>query len=263
MRGHAVQSVQPLQSMRSRTGVTGASARNVGDPARTEALEARLEAAAVVSETMRVLHKSGSNLVAEILRTGDRFVVWEHLPEGDVYDRQSASQYYYHAHPKGRDVPSLHDDEHGHFHTFMRGPGIHAEPHPDHGAAPDDPGAIAAHLVGIGMNAQGVPIRLFTTNRWVTGEVWYGAEDVIAMLERFEIDLSTPSWPLNLWITNMVRLYRPQIAALLRERDEAVAAWAARYPGCQVFEDRQLEVTSVLEIDLLADVERLEEEASG
>ena len=223
-----------------------------------EDLEARLDAAATISETMRVLQKSGTNLVAEILGTAKAFTVWDHLPVGDVYDPQSYSQYYYHAHPKDAEEPSIHDDEHGHFHLFLRGPGMgDACPAPGNQKIPNDPSDIAAHLIGIGMDAMGTPIRLFTTNRWVTGEVWYPAEEVIACLERFEIDSTKPSWPLNLWISAMVRLYKSQIAQLLRERDETVAYWRARYPEGDVFEDRALEVTSALEINLAKDVEAL------
>ncbi|MEM0928557.1 MAG: hypothetical protein AAGI89_04610 [Pseudomonadota bacterium] len=221
-------------------------------------LEARLDAAATVSETMRVLQKSGSNVVAEILDTVEGFTVWEHLPDGDVYDRESHGQYYYHAHPRDAAAPSIHDDEHGHFHTFLRGPGMgDARPDPSNSEVPEKPADIAAHLIGIGMDAMGTPIRLFTTNRWVTGEVWYSAEDVIGFLDRFEIDSTKPSWSLNLWITAIVQLYRPQIAGLLRQRDAAVAAWRDAHPESDVYEDRALEVTSSLEIDLAADVEAL------
>jgi len=227
-------------------------------------LEARLDAAATVAETMRVLQKSGTNLVAEVLDTSSQFRVWDHLPEGDVYDRESHGQYYYHAHPKDEATPSIHDDEHGHFHTFLRGPGIaDAAPHPGNGDVPKEPADIAAHLIGIGMDAMGTPIRLFTTNRWVTGEVWYTAEDVIGFLNRFDIDSTKPSWPLNLWISALLRLYRPQIVQLLRERDEAVAAWQAAHPGVDVYEDRALEVTSFLDINLAQDVDALMELAAA
>ncbi|MEM7739430.1 MAG: hypothetical protein AAF225_01355 [Pseudomonadota bacterium] len=228
-----------------------------------EDLEARLDAAATISETMRVLQKSDSNLVAEVLETSEGFTVWKHLPEGDVYDRESHSQYYYHAHPKDEAAPSIHDDEHGHFHLFLRGPGMgDAEPDRSIQDVPDDPADIAAHLIGIGMDAMGKPIRLFTTNRWVTGEVWFPAQEVITFLDRFVIDRSKPSWPLNLWMSAMVRLYRPQIVALLRERDACVAAWRASHPDVDAFEDRTLEVTSALDINLAADVEALMELAS-
>ena len=94
----------------------------------------------------------------------------------------------------------------------------------------------------------GAPLRLFTTNRWVTGEVWYEAEDVVNLLEKFTIDIAQPSWPVNLWVSNMLVLFRPQIVELIHARDAAIANWAQAHPDRNVYEDRELEVTSVAEI---------------
>ena len=97
----------------------------------------------------------------------------------------------------------------------------------------------------------GEPIRLFTTNRWVTGETWYSGADIIAMLDRFAIDLARPSWLLNRWIGAIVRLFRPQIIELIRSRDQAIMSWRRRHRGkVHVFEDRRLEVASSQDIDL-------------
>ncbi len=56
------------------------------------------------------------------------------------------------------------------------------------------------HLIGISTDASGKLIRLFTTNRWVTDEVWYGADAVIDMLDWFDMTCDTPSRELNRWI---------------------------------------------------------------
>jgi len=105
--------------------------------------------------------------------------------------------------------------------------------------------------VAIAMDQRGAPTQLFTTNRWVTGETWYAAADVCAMLDRFVIDLARPSWLVNRWITAMFRLFKPQMAMLLLARDAAIMSWRRRHRGkIHVFEDRRLEVTSTLEIDL-------------
>jgi hypothetical protein len=48
----------------------------------------------------------------------------------------------------------------------------------------------------------------------------------------------------------MVRLFRPQIETLIEARDAAVAAWRAAWPGRNVLEDRALEITSVVAIDV-------------
>jgi hypothetical protein len=150
-----------------------------------------------------------------VLRGHGTFYEWDHYPPGDVYDQETHSQYYYHTHPV-----ELRGGEHGHFHTFLRPKGM------PKGVRP------------ISMDRAGYPTRLFTTNRWVTGEAWYDAEGVIRMLDRFEIDHARPSWPTNRWVTGMIRLFRPQIAALIHERDQGVARWAAQHPGENVYEDR-------------------------
>ncbi len=113
------------------------------------------------------------------------------------------------------------------------------------------------------MTREGMPDRLFTTNRWVTGETWYAADDVIALLDRFEIDLADPSWPLNQWISAMLVLFRPQIEQLIRERDRAVEAWQTRHPERDVYEDRELEVTSSRSISLGHQLELLDRLAAA
>ena len=181
-------------------------------------LQEMYQAAGIMSETMRVLQKSETNVVGEILKTTEKFIEWEHIPNEDVYDKHSHCQYYYHTHQKSKSGDDLHDDEHGHFHTFIRGkamPGnIQPTPLPDYD--PDmDISEVNSHVIGIGMNELGVPIRLFTVNRWVTGETWHKGEDVVSLLDQFEIDSIYPSWPVNLWITNIVSLFKPQIEELI------------------------------------------------
>ena len=219
-----------------------------------DGLQEIYQAAGLVSETMRVLQKSETNVVGEILKTSEKFVEWEHVPNEDVYDRHSHCQYYYHAHQKSKDGKGLHDDEHGHFHTFIRGRGMPENVKPV--ALPDyDPnmeiGEVNTHVIGIGMNEMGIPIRLFTVNRWVTGETWHKAEDIISLLEGFEIDNTNPSWPINLWVSNMVALFKPQIIELIQKRDQQIEQWKAQYPDDDnIFENRELEIGSYLDINL-------------
>lgn len=220
-------------------------------------LETMVAAGEEVLDCHRVLVKSGTNIVGEILPVDDTFYESSHYPQGDVYDHVSHAQFYYHAHPQ-----ELRFAEHGHFHTFLRPLGMPPAVKPAPVADLESPAGendALSHLIAISMDKYGVPTRLFTTNRWVTGEVWYGAADVRAMIERFEIDLARPSWPLNRWITAMVRLFQPQIAALLKARDRRVAGWAAARPGANVYEDRDLEITSVVEISIDDQIRRVRE----
>ncbi len=212
----------------------------------------RLQAAGEeVLECWRVLRKAGLNVVGELLRGPRGFVELEHYPDDDVFDAQTQSQYYYHAH---RGLPG----ENGHFHTFVRQPGMPPDMRPvaERGSEPWPAGEAAlSHLVAISMDAWGYPIGLFTTNRWVTDEAWYAAADVTQLLERFRIDHAGPSWPANRWISAMFQLFQPQMALLLEERDRQVALWAQAHPGQDVFEDRALEITSWLSISVDAQLE--------
>lgn len=217
-----------------------------------EELEAMREAGADVLECRRVLRKGGLNLVGEVLKGQGQFVKMNHYPKGDVFDRDSQAQYYYHAHRGG---------EHGHFHTFLRQPGMPSgiRPVPDADSRDWPKGDKAlSHIVAISMDRYGEPLGLFTTNRWVTGESWYAADDIRAMLDRFVIDHAYPSWPTNRWITAMMRLFRPQIETLLGERDEKLRDWARRHPEVDVYEDRDLEVLSETPIDVAAQIKAIE-----
>ena len=183
-----------------------------------------MEAGREVLECQHVLAKGGSNVVAEVLPRQGTFYEFDHCPAGDVYDRESHSQYYYHAHRSG---------EHGHFHTFLREAGMPP------GVQPVEQSEIEvmkqrddklSHLVAISMDKWGFPIGLFTTNRWVTAENWYAAADVAAMLDCYVINHARPSWPTNRWVTAMLRLFRPQIVALFHRRDAKVKEWQKRRP---------------------------------
>ncbi len=214
--------------------------------ARSE-LERMLAAGAEVLNCQRVLRKTSSNVVAELLRHQGTFYEWNHFPKGDAIDWDTHSQYYYHAHPKDE-----RPGEHGHFHTFLRYAGMPAGVSPlplDHPQSPNE-NRIGAHIIAVSMDKKGYGTKLFTVNRWVTDETWYPAPEVARMIERFEIDHTFPSWASNRWLSHVLILFKPQILSLLTQRDARIATWKARNPGTDVFEDRALEVTSECTIDV-------------
>jgi len=209
-------------------------------------LEAMDAAAYQIKDCYRLLKKGGLNVVGECLKDQGTFFQMEHYPKGDVYDNESFAQYYYHNHREDM-------DEHGHFHTFMRAGGMSAEikPVPYTGEVEWELGENAVcHLICISMDKAGFPIGLFATNRWVTGETWYKSEDVIGMLDNWIMDHAFPNLSVNLWITGMMRLFRPQIVELLRHRDQVVQSWADANTDNDVFEDRKLEVTGEMQISV-------------
>ena len=212
-------------------------------------LEAMLEAGERVLESVRVLSNTGDNIVGELLSGSATFYEWNHYPDGDVFDPRSNAQYYYHAHPKDE-----RPGEHGHFHTFLRPKGmpsgIEPAPVPEY-TEPEGENDALSHLVAISCDKQGDPIKLFTTNRWVTGETWYKGADVTRMLDYFQIDHVRPSWAVNIWVTNVMTLFRPQIRVLIQERDRVVDNWAVENDSANVYEDRALEVTAECPISVV------------
>lgn len=212
-----------------------------------------IAAAEEMADCQRVLEKVERNIVGEVLRGHGTFYENEHYPPDDVFDADAHAQYYYHAH---RGLAG----EHGHFHTFLRVAGMPPGTSPiAYAGAEQWPQGedVLSHLVAISMDRSGRAIGLFTVNRWVTGDNWYAAPAVTRMLDRFAIDHAAPSWPVNRWISAAFRLYRPHMAALLRRRDEIVAAWSAARPGADVYEDRRLEITSWMPVSLELETERL------
>jgi hypothetical protein len=220
-------------------------------------LQVIAEAAREVLNCQRVLTKTGDNIVGEVLRGAGTFYEWRHYPQGDIYDAEYHAQYYYHAHPEEWRVSG----EHGHFHTFLRPlgmpQGVSPAPVPDF-KEPASKNDALSHLVGISMNRAGLPIRLFTTNRWVTGETWYAAADVVRMLDCFVIDHARPSWPANRWITALMRMFRPQIVELLYARDAEIRRRQIIAPEINVFEDRDLEVASEMRVSIEDQIARIE-----
>ena len=149
---------------------------------------------------------------------------WQQYARKDEAVRRSGDWFfYYHSHDR-----SLHG-EHGHFHVFRR-----------------LPGQGYAHLIAIGVDARGLPRRLFTTNRWVTNESWRDARDEIQALERIVAARSPAASPLLGWLRALLAAFTPQIALLLAHRDRRVAA----HGGARVFEDRRMHVLSECAVSL-------------
>lgn len=207
-------------------------------------LDRMAKAGEVLKENLHLLKKSGHNPVGRCLENQGVFYEDAHYPKGDVYDKESHAQYYYHAHRP-------ESGEHGHFHTFVRSRGMPAgmKPVPYSGDGPRPKGKDAiSHLVAISMDKPGMPIGMFTTNRWVTGESFYAADDAIRLIDRFSIEQSYPCLATNRTLTSLLQLFKPQIKALLIRRDETIQDWEANHPNDDVYEDRSLEITSIVDI---------------
>jgi len=145
------------------------------------------------------------------------FESWTHYPPGDARDSQSGIQIYYHAHRAGQ--------EHGHFHIFLRAGDTACDLVPL-SAADETPAALEAddlfHVIAVTMDATGLPIDLFTTNRWVTGETMVTARSILPLLDRLHCTDAFDTPLANKWFSDLFRLFRDDIAQLLIERDQVL-----------------------------------------
>jgi hypothetical protein len=170
----------------------------------------------------------GQSLATAALAGARSFVRWAHHPREDVDDALHGSRFFYHAH----EPQEMLAQEHGHFHVFAR------------------VGSLArfgyAHLVGISIDNRGTPLRLFTTNQWVTGEDWFDAQALAPVVSRFQVQTPGRLAPVARWLTAMVQCYADAIQHLLVQRDVTLQrhAQAKQQDLNTLREDRSLHILS-------------------
>lgn len=192
------------------------------------------QAAADVLAVQWQLAAQGRTLSGAALAGAREFVEWAHYPRDDHVDRTSGARFYYHAHSAPERAPG----EHGHFHLSVPVPA---------NAAP------IAHLIAISLDDKGLPLRLFTTNHWVTGDTWLDAETLIALLPGLSLRAAGRLGPVARWLGGMVVLYQDVIVELLRARDRRLHGAVA------ALEDRSLHIVSERRISLPERLARIEE----
>lgn len=205
--------------------------------------EAMVWAAEQLVGCYAALADAGRHLL-EYLIDGQQVVQWQHYPNGDVIDRSSGFQYFYHSHPPGERTAGM---EHGHFHLFARLDGDWHQPELINqgrlqGSATDH---ATAHLLAISLDPKGVPRELFTVNQWVTDDCVLSAAATSALLDRFTLEAAGPAL-VNDWLVALIRLFRPHIGDLLAARDRLLSAAGPQL----VWQDRRLEVLSRIGIDI-------------
>ena len=173
---------------------------------------------------------AGIGLAQAALAGARRLDPLRHYPRDDVIDHEGRAQFFYHAHPSS----SVPEGEHGHFHLFrrLRGKGRFN------------------HIAALSLDARGLPIRWFTTNRWVTGEQWADADTLIEALGRFRPRTSGRLAPVAEWLGAMTRLHADVIASLLHERDRLVGRLAKTRGLEELLEDRHHDVLTESPVSL-------------
>ena len=208
-----------------------------------------LKFAQQVLQAQHQMQKSdGKTIIHHTLRDQPIHERLSHYPKGDRIDQSTGAQYFYHCHREDYET-----EEHGHFHCFLRYKHIpkHIKPSklPDWDKYIENP---MTHLVTIGMNRLGQPIRLFSVNRWVTSEVTYDAKHTPNFLRRFKMTKQDdPYWQvLDQWVEGMLHLFAPQIEWLNLERDKVYQNFHMNHPEINAYEHEPLEEISEIKIDI-------------
>ena len=149
--------------------------------------------------------ESGRTLNEAALCGAKDFIEWQHYPINDLVDEVSGYEFYYHAHS----ADEMPHGEHGHFHVIRRDTdGFH-------------------HLIGIALNQRGLPIRLFTTTQWVTGEEMADSAMVIKSIRGFEMVKKGRMALVSRWVSALIKLFSAEIERLILERDQKIAQLVA------------------------------------
>lgn len=199
------------------------------------------------------LAQQGTHLLSGLL-AGQVPRQWAHYPDDDAIDANGGYQWFYHSHsPDDRPGTS----EHGHIHLFARRKlwSRRLQSKRELAFAELAIGAQCLadtrHLLGIGFDAKGLPISLFTVNSWVTGDLMLSADTTAELLDRMFLD--TGNVGVDAVIESVVRLFRLEIQDLLVRRDEVLFG----FEGSNVLSNESLEVLSAHAINVDAKLDRL------
>jgi hypothetical protein len=191
--------------------------------------DALIHAACALATQTENMARAVRTVVDDIVGSAAMVEPWVQYPEPMAEDAHIGVGYFYHSHGSSRS----HPDERGHFHVFMRGDG-----------------AVRSHLAAIVIDAQGMPVRLFTTNRWVTDERWMTSERLLAWANPDSHLSERSGLAVTLWIMHCLNLFYPQLEWLLHRRDESLHSLKTGRSGTAVFEDRRIEILSECDISL-------------
>ncbi|MBU3640235.1 hypothetical protein [Polynucleobacter sp. Fuers-14] len=174
--------------------------------------------------------ETGRTLNEAALGGARDFIEWQHYPNSDLVDECSGYEFYYHAHS----ADQMPLEEHGHFHVIKR------ESNTFH------------HLIAIALNQRGLPVRLFTTNQWVTGEEIVESRLAIKSLGEFQMVVKGRMAPVSKWIGALIKLFAVEIEGLILERDQKITRLAAEQGNRELaLNSRAHHVLTECKIDLI------------
>jgi hypothetical protein len=220
---------------------------NLQDYDATQLARMHLGADKLLNATL-ALQERQQSVLSQLMPKSGIFTLWDHYPKAEVIDSAHASQYYYHSHRTSA-------REHGHFHLFGL---LHADGSRRDPSAAWQSDEAPSHLIAIGMSPQGLPIKVFCPNQWVTKGHWLPAHVVLKQLDQFVVRGPARWSHISHWLTGFVMLFRPQIAAALRARDIHAQQLRQKRRWRSFWADETIEVINYIPVDLHQQIAWLE-----
>lgn len=187
---------------------------------------------------VRLLAQRNLNPLVAVLGSRDARPAFHQYPDPGINWIGGGLGYFYHSHGP-HSAPGA---EHGHFHLF-------AQQADYRGQSRDD---LYTHLVGIGVDATGAPLRLFTTNLWVTAGRWRSAAFIRGHLSRFARFATRPDSGPERWIGMILGLFPTEVREVLRLREQRVGRWRHERMAQRRLADRRIHNLSSVSVAMSA-----------
>lgn len=201
-----------------------------------DALSAAGEAADTVLGLLAEQSGARGGMLASLLPERAPASHWQHYGEVEHGARWS---YYFHAHRNPGDR-----GEYGHFHLFSWRPdGSHA------------------HVLALGVDAHGLPLRGFCSNAWVTAEQWLDLPAWRRETAGFRRWASQSAAPIERWLGALLSLFAESIDALLQQRQQRAEALLKQRPG--LLHDRRTTHLASVRLDLASRLRELDQAAAS
>ncbi len=192
-----------------------------------------------------LLGKVNSTVFSDIIKDFSQFYISERYPDSQIEDYETQSTYFYHSH---------RPNEHGHFHIYFDDEKVMEQFKP---IATWDQEHHTSHLGAISMHPDGTPIGILVPNNWVSKDWWYKPDDMMKIMEHFEVKHPYPSWPSNQWLNQMLKLFHPQFKEALELRDKQVES--SNQPREKFLKNRKVDELAYVEISIPDQMEVISE----
>ena len=195
-----------------------------------------MEASETLTACILEMAEAETNPVLEILDVNEPLVENKKYPPDLLQFKQLGWRAYYHCHPASRAGNHRFEDEHGHFHIFVR-----AQNTPEKWS----------HLVALAMNNMGQPLGWFTVNHWVTAETWLDADVLYKSLKTIPYGSTESIKTVERWLLSLLAISCDKVEFILHERDKILQQQQLAQKEIDIKNNKDIYLLSEIPINLI------------